>query len=84
MPFNFVMDLFEEEELADDTRAKLVYVEEGDDGTNEGSRARAIGGPSLLVDEREAEYYSGKRVSRDQLASDDSFEDQESSESGAL
>ena len=76
------MDLFEEEELADDTRAKLVYVEEGDNATNEGSRA--IGGPCLLVDERETEYYAGKPVSRDQLASDDSFEDQESSESGAL
>jgi len=76
------MDLFEEEELADDTRAKLVHVEEGDDATNEGSRA--IGRPSLLMDESEDEYYSGKPVSRDQLASDDSSEDQETSKSGAL
>jgi len=76
------MDLFEEEELADDTRAKLVRFE--DDAANERPSARSVGKLRLLVDESEDEYYSGKPVSRDQLASDNSYHDQYSSESGVL
>jgi len=69
-------DLFEEEDLVDDTRAKLVHFEE--DEINEGPRRNTR--PGLLVEESEDEYYAGKPVSRSELISDD----QDSSESGAL
>ena len=66
------MDLFEEDEIFDETRAKLVDYE---DDTVAGC------GRDLNVEkikESEDEYYAGKPVSRSQLSSPDSERGSES------
>ena len=73
------MDLFEEEELMDDTRAKLVHYE--DEPVQlpvcKEDNARA----NIEMKENDDEYYAGKPVSRSQLGSTES---EANSESGGL
>lgn len=59
------MDLFEEEELIDDTRAKLVDYE--DDTVQQLDYGRDLVRSKVESDD---EYYAGKPVSRGQLCSD--------------
>lgn len=59
------MDLFEEEELIDDTRAKLVDYE--DDTVQQLDYGRDLVRSKVESDD---EYYAGKPVSRGQLSSD--------------
>ena len=72
------MDLFEEEELIDDTRAKLV------DYKDDTLRLPVFGGDlvrsNAVKKEGEDEYYAGKPVSRSQLSNLES----ENSDSGRL
>lgn len=70
------MDLFEEEELIDDTRAKLV------DYKDETLQQPVFGGglvrSNVVKKESEDKYYAGKPISRSQLSSPES----KNSESG--
>ena len=59
------MDLFEEEELFDDTRAKLVDYE--DETTL--ACGKGLVRSNVEMKESEDEYYAGKPVSRSQLSS---------------
>ena len=63
------MDLFEEEELIDDTRAKLVDYEDETIPPCERDLVRS----SVELKESEDEYYAGKPISRSQLSSPDSL-----------
>lgn len=80
--YSSVMDLFEEEELVDDTRAKLVDYE--DDSV----RPAAGGGRHAMFNvemkESEDEYYAGEPVSRSELLNVSSPENELDSESGRL
>lgn len=76
------MELFEEEELMDDTRAKLVHYK---DETVQLPVVPVCKRDRMRVDaemkETEDEYYVGKPVSRSQLSSPES---ETNSESGGL
>ena len=68
------MDLFEEEELYDDTRAKLVDYED----ETMPPCGRDLVRSNVEMKESEDEYYAGKPISRSQLSSPDSERDSES------
>ena len=64
------MDLFEEEEIFDETRAKLVDYEDDDTVASYGKDL--VKSNVEKMTESEDEYYAGKPVSRSQLSSPDS------------
>ena len=73
---NSRMDLFEEEELIDDTGAKLVdYKEEAAQLWERSGKDIKF---SMGMNESEDEYYAGKLISRRQLSSSESETDSES------
>jgi len=76
------MDLFEEEELGDDTRAKLVHYE--DEVQLPACVRDLTRSKKENLKESENEYYAGKPVSRSQLIIDESSEIEVDSESGRL
>ena len=76
------MDLFEEEELGDDTRAKLVHYD--DDTVPLPVCVRDLTRSNENLKESEDKYYAGKPVSRSQLITDNSPEVELDSESGRL
>ena len=63
------MDLFEEEELFDDTRAKLVDYYEDETTLACG---KGLVRSNVEMKESEDEYYAGKPISRSQLSSPES------------
>lgn len=76
------MDLFEEEELVDDTRAKLVHYEEDTVQTSACGRGLDLVRSNVEVKESEGEFYAGRLVSRSQLTDDSSPETEVDSELG--
>ena len=73
------MELFEEEELMDDTRAKLVHYK--DETVQLPVCKRDHMRRDAEMKETDDEYYAGKPVSRSQLSSPES---ETNSESGGL
>lgn len=62
------MDLFEEEELTDDTRAKVVDYK--DESVQLPTCGRDLVRSKTEMKDSEDEYYTGKPVSRSQLESE--------------